>query len=217
LSFGTKNHRRAVISISSVSLRPVSMSTPSIQMGEGRPLNFFPSETLKFRRTHSCGALECLSPAGAHNFLSRPHLHVERARNLVCWEIASGAAIAGSNYCDKSAVWSHQPASHRGDRFSAEKLNMLVRAISNFAHTLRFRSNWCCASERSNFSAQASGHCVRRAGESSDTAALGSRASNSYRRVLRYGSATQESRFGSHSSFGSPRQQRAPLLPALAI
>jgi hypothetical protein len=28
----------------------ISMSTPSIQMGEGRPLNFFPTETLKFRR-----------------------------------------------------------------------------------------------------------------------------------------------------------------------
>lgn len=167
----------------------VSMSTPSIQIARGRPLNFFFSDRNTQIQTHQLRrtALECHStplPGSANNFLSTAFACCARG---ISWsgKIASRAAIGGSNYCDKSAVWSqHHP--ERTPRFSAEKLNMLVGY--RISHTRSDRSNWCCersvcGSERSNFSAQG---IVRQA--SHQTLAVGSQASEL--RVLRYGSDT---------------------------
>lgn len=121
------------------------MSTPSIQIARGRPLNFFFSDRNTQIQTHQLRrtALECHStplPGSANNFLSTAFACCARG---ISWsgKIASRAAIGGSNYCDKSAVWSqHHP--ERTPRFSAEKLNMLVGY--RISHTSSDRSNWCC-------------------------------------------------------------------------
>jgi hypothetical protein len=154
----------------------VSMSTASIQMG--KPLNLFsPTETLKFRRT--AAALSSVTPQQerAHAIFSLDRICMMCSRNLV-WEIASGAAIAGSNYCDKSAVWSHTSQHHPGD-FQLKNSTCWCAGY-RISHTRSVGATGVvpvCGSERSNFSAQASRHCVRRASHQTLHAALGSHAS----------------------------------------
>jgi hypothetical protein len=205
LSFGTKNHRRAVISISSVSLRHFHVNTINSN-GRGEAIEFFPDRNTQIQ-TRTAAALSSVSPQQEHTIFSF---------NRICMLCERGIWSAGKLQAGRRSlapITVIKVPSGASQHHFAERPIFSWKTQHAGARNIEFRTHAAtgvvrvCGSERSNFSAQAL--CAAGGRASHQTLRLLALEWATATRVLRYGSATQESRFGSHSSFGSPRQQSA--------
>lgn len=216
------NYRRAALSLvgnkqpqlsslisicSSVSLRWLfPCQHHQFKLARGSHWIFFSRQKHSNSDAHSCGAQlssVSLTPRSrsANKFRSRPrpHLHVERAESGLANCDRAQAPIT----VIKVPSGAHQPASYRRRRtpiFSSKTQHAGARRDIEF-RTLK--SNWC-GSEKNYFQ---HGHCVRRASHQTHYSS----------RVCSVMDQPQESRFGSHSCFGSPRQQSASPASSLPL